>query len=183
MFHLVHKPLTTTSFLVIDLHCCPFSSCLLPPSVSPSLSVSRSHSVPHVAGEWAHVVPISHFGNSHCLSVYSLFLPSLSCHPPPQFSDDFFFFYKLSSLFFMAVVKGLLAEGNGDEERHTGWFPSATYLRAMGLEEIRSQRVFNEDRKSLRELQHFLLWSVGGGRSVSLTINLLKWSWIHVGPS
>ena len=100
-----------------------------PSSLSLRLSsVSHSHSVPHVIGEWAHVVPILH--------VWQL---SLSVSPFPSLILSLaillMHFHKLStcSSFFMAVLKGLLPEGNGDEERHAGWFPLATYLRVMGL--------------------------------------------------
>lgn len=105
-----------------------FFSCPLPPSVSLSLSVSHSHSVPHVIGEWAHVAPISHVGDSLlvCLSVHYF-------HPLLFSLNSLMHFHELSSSFFMAALKGLLPEGNGDEERHAGWFPSATYLQVMGL--------------------------------------------------
>lgn len=120
---------------------------------------------------------------SICLSVL-YFYPLLFSDLPPPTSILWWIFYKLSSLFFMAVVKGLLAEGNGDEERHTGWFPSTTYLQVMGLRKSDPREfIMRVTNPSLCELQRFFLWSVGGGRGVSLTINLLKWSCVHVGPS
>lgn len=138
MFHLVHKPLTTPSFLLVDVRCFLFFFFVfsfsrhprLPfISVSPVfLSVSHSHSVPHVIGEWAHVVPIWHVWQLSPSVSPSLLLFSLL-----QFSWCVFANPLHASSFFMAVLKGLLPEGNGDEERHAGWFPLATYLRVMGL--------------------------------------------------
>lgn len=136
MFHLVHKPLTTPSFLPVDVRCSLFffflaPRCHPPFPISPSLSVSHSHSVPHVIGEWAHVVPIAHVGNPLRLSVCPSFSPSF-IPSPATLPNPLMHLHKLSSSFFMAVLKGLLPEGNGDEERHAGWFPFATYLRVMG---------------------------------------------------
>lgn len=91
MFHLVRKPLTTLSFLLLDVHCFLFFSCLVAtlhsPSLSLSLSVSYSHSVPHVIGEWAHVVPILYAGNSLCLSPCPSFSLSFILSPAIAFSQ------------------------------------------------------------------------------------------------
>lgn len=138
MFHLVHKPLTTPSFLLVDvLFFLFFVLATLPfPSVCLSLSVSHSQFVPHVIGEWAHVVPIWHVGNSLCLclSVFlsvspSFSLYSLSNHPLFLLCISTNFVARFSWLSF----KGFYQKGNGDEERHAGWFPFATYLRVMDL--------------------------------------------------
>lgn len=67
-----------------------------------------------------------------CLSLCPSFSPSFILSPATPL-NSLMHFHKLSSSFFMAVLKGLLPEGNGDEERHAGWFPFATYLRVMGL--------------------------------------------------
>lgn len=132
MFHLVHKPLTTPSFLLL---CIAFSllflfffkkfllvaTLLSPISAFQSLSVSHSHSVPHVIGGMSSCC--SNFtcwqlALSVCLSLYPSFSPSfiLSRHH----SNSLMHFHKLSSSFFMAALKGLLPKGNGDEERHAG---------------------------------------------------------------
>lgn len=82
MFHLVQKPLTTSSFLLVDvvfffkLFATLFSHLCL------TLSVSHSHSVPHVIGEWTHVVPILHAGSalySSFLLLFDAFLKMLTC--------------------------------------------------------------------------------------------------------
>lgn len=168
MFHLVHKPLTTPSFLLVDVHCFLFflARCHppFPISVSPSLSVSHSHSVPHVIGEWAHVVPILHVGNSPSVSLSSLYF--LSRHPP----TSLWCIFTKSRLIFMAVLKGLLLEENGDEERHAGWFPFATYLQVMGLRKSDPREFIMRITNPLCELKHFLLWSLGGSRGVSMTV-------------
>lgn len=103
MFHLVHKPLTTPSFLLL---CIAFSllflfffflnSYLLPPSFPLSLPFSLCLSLipilcPMLLGEWAHVVPILHAGSSLCLSVSLSFFFTLfySLQTPLKLSDAF----------------------------------------------------------------------------------------------
>lgn len=144
MFHLLRKPLTIPSFLLVDMHRIiffpPRSACCHPPTLRLCLSLIPIL-CPMLLGEWAHVVPISHVGNSlrlspSVLSVHPLLSHSEpSCHPQPQFCDGFLSppLKKLCGSFFMAALKGLLPEENGDEERRAGWFPSATYLRVMCL--------------------------------------------------
>lgn len=141
MFHLVHKPLTTPSFLLVDVRCFLLFSSLLPPSF-PHLCLSLVFvclSFPFCAPcYWGMSSRCSNFtcwqlSPSVCRSVL-LFHPLLfSLQPPTPPLNSLMHFHKLSSSFFMAVLKGLLPEGNGDEERHAGWFPFATYLRVMGL--------------------------------------------------
>lgn len=129
MFHLVHKPLTTPSFLLVDVHCFLFCSCSLPPSVSVFVCLSFPLCAPCYWGMSSCCSNFTCWQLSPSVSLSFIFTPfyALSC------LNSLMHFHKLSSSFFMAVLKGLLPEGNGDEERHAGWFPSATYLRVMGL--------------------------------------------------
>lgn len=82
-----------------------------------------------------------YWGMSSCCSNFTCWQLSPGLSLRPLFSPSFILsclnslmhFHELSSSFFMAALKGLLPEGNRDEERHAGWFPSATYLQVMGL--------------------------------------------------
>lgn len=137
MFHLVHKPLTTPSFLLL---CIAFSllflffffssffflkilTCCHPPFPCLCLSVFVCLSFPFCAPcYWGNELMLFQFymlaARSVCLSLYPSFSPSfiLSRHH----SNSLMHFHKLSSSFFMAALKGLLPKGNGDEERHAG---------------------------------------------------------------
>lgn len=124
MFHLVHKPLTTPSFLLVDGLCAFgffFSVVATLPSPFPSLSVCLCLSlIPSLCSILENELMLFQFYMlatlSICLSVF-LFLFLFSLQPPP---NALMHFHKFSSSFFMAVLKGLLPAGNGDEERHAG---------------------------------------------------------------
>lgn len=142
MFHLLHKPLTIPSFQQEWWDPPPSARCH-PPTLRLCLSLIPIL-CPMLLGEWAHVVPISHVGNSLRLSPSVLSIHPLLSHSAllatPSLNSAMPFFFsppsspkKLCGSFFMAALKGLLPEENGDEERRAGWFPSATYLRVMCL--------------------------------------------------
>ena len=149
MSHLVCKPLTTPSFLLIYVLSSSFFylATLLSVSLPLTLSVSHSHSVPRLIGEWAHVVPILHVGSSPCLSLRRSFLLFYSLSRPRPPLLILWCIFTNSGSFFMAVLKGLLPEGSWDEERRAGSFPFATYLPSDELEEIRSPKDYNENNK------------------------------------
>lgn len=104
---------------------------------------------------------------SICLSV-SLSFYFLACHPQ-QVPDAFF---TNSTCFSRLFLKGFFfyQKMDGDEERHAGWFPFATYLQVMGSRKSDPREFIMRITNPLCELKHFPLLSLGGSRGVSMTV-------------
>lgn len=163
-----------------------FFSCWLSPSVSPILSLPL---IPILCPMLlANELMLFQFhmlaALAFCLSVPFIFiLLSFSLLPPPPL--PFPPTSILSCVFTNSPARfsWLFLKGNGDEERHAGWFPSATYLREMGLRKSDPiEFIMRIANPFLCERKHFFLLPLGGGRGVCIAINLLRWSWIHWSP-
>lgn len=161
IFHVLLRPLTIPSFLLVDVHgispnptpACPPAGppYPMPPSVSLPWPVLHRRPVSHVIG--GNVLMLFQFHMlatpSARFSPFFLFTPICpSCHPNsldphPALTTPLTLKRKkkkqnpkthwtAAACFSWLLLKAFLPVENGDEERRAGWFPSATYLRVMG---------------------------------------------------